>query len=65
MDGNCFSECLIYKASVNTTTNKYCYGTCENTFKDRYNKHKCSLEINELTNYVWELKEKNINYFIN
>ena len=23
MDGNCLSECLIYKASVNTTTNKY------------------------------------------
>ena len=23
MDGNCLSECLIYKASVSTTTNKY------------------------------------------
>ena len=33
MDGNCLSECLIYKASVNTTTNKYCYGFCKNTFK--------------------------------
>ena len=31
MDGNCLSECLIYKASVSTTTNKYYYGTCENT----------------------------------
>ena len=52
MDGNCLSECLIYKASVNITTNKYYYGTCENTFKERYNRentfkercnnHKCS-----------------------
>ena len=33
MDGNCLSECLIYKASVSTTTNKYYYGTSENTFK--------------------------------
>ena len=34
MDGNCLSECLIYKASVITTTNKYYYGTCENAFKE-------------------------------
>ena len=27
MDGNCLSVCLIYKASVNITTNKYYYGT--------------------------------------
>ena len=42
MDGNCLSECIIYKASVNTTTSKYCYVTCENTFKERFNNHKCS-----------------------
>ena len=41
MDGNCLSDSLIYKASVITTTNKYYYGTCENTFKERYNNHKC------------------------
>ena len=40
MDGNCLSECLIYKASVSTSTNKYHYDTCENTFKERYNDHK-------------------------
>ena len=33
LDGNCLSEYLIYKASVNITTNKCYYGTCENTFK--------------------------------
>ena len=42
MDGNCLSECLIYKASVITTANKHYYGTCENTFKERYNNHKSS-----------------------
>ena len=35
MDGNWLSECLPYKASVSTTTNKYYYGTCENNFKER------------------------------
>ena len=66
MDGNCLSECLIYKASVNTTTNKYYYGTCENTFKERYNNHKCSFrnkspeKNTELSQYLWELKDENI-----
>ena len=42
MDGNCLSERLIYKAPVSTITNKYYYGTCKNTFKERYNNHNCS-----------------------
>ena len=71
MDGNCLSECLIYEASVNTTTNKYYYGTCENNFKEHYNNHKCSFRNKSrekntvLSKYVRELKEKNINYLIN
>ena len=71
MDGNCFSEYLIFKASVSTTTNKYYYGTCENTFKERYSNHNCSFrnkcrkKNTELSKYVWELKQKDINYFIN
>ena len=66
MDGNCLSECLICKASVSATTNKYYYCTCENTFKECYNNHNCSFrnkscEKNaELSKYVWELKEKDI-----
>ena len=71
MDGNGLSECLIYKASVSPTTNKHYCGTGENTFKKCYNNHKCSLRNKsgvantELFKYVWELKERNINYFIN
>ena len=44
MDGHCLSECecLIYKASASTTTNKYYYYTCENPWKERYNNHNCS-----------------------
>ena len=63
MDGNCLSECLIYKTSVSTTTSKYYYGTCENTFKEHYNNHNCyfrnkSREKNtELSKYVWELED--------
>ena len=58
MDGNCLSECLVYKASVSTTTNKYYYDTCENASKERYNNQKCffrnkSCEKNtELSKYV-------------
>ena len=64
MDGNRLSECLIYKASVNTTTNKYFYGTCENTTKERYNNHKCffknkALERNiELSKYIGIERER-------
>ena len=60
----------MYKASVNTITDKYYYCTCENTFKERYNNHKCSFgnksreKNTELVKYVWELKEKNSNYII-
>ena len=64
MNGNCLSECLIYKASVNTTTNKYFYGTCENTTKERCNNHKCffknkALERNiELFKYIGIERER-------
>ena len=72
VDSNCLSECLIYKASsVSTTTNKCYYVTYKNTFKERYNNHNCSFrnksreKNTELSKYVWELKEKDITYFIN
>ena len=64
MDGNCLSECLIYKASVSATTNKYYYGTCENTLKERYNNHKCSFrnksreKNTELSKYVWGIERE-------
>ena len=71
MSGNCLPESFIFKASVSTTTNKYYNGTCENTFKEHYNNHKCSVrnksreKNTELFKHVWELKERDINCFIN
>ena len=70
MSGNCLSECFIYNASIETPTYRNYYGTCENTFKERYNNHTCSFrnkskENSELSKYVWELKDKNVNFSIN
>ena len=67
----CLSECFIYKASIDTPTCRIYYGTCENTFKERYNNHTCSFRIKsrekntELSKYVWELKDKDVNFSIN
>ena len=71
MDGNCFSESFICKASVSTTTYKYYYGACGSNFKECYNNHKCSFrnkshgKNTELSKYACELKEGDINYYIN
>ena len=71
MDGSCLSQSLIYKASVSSTANKYYYGTNENTFKECYTTHKCSFrnesceKNTELSKYIWKLKERDINYFMN
>ena len=61
----------MFPDDIGTTANKYYYGTCENTFKERYNNHNCSFrnksrqKNTELSKYIWELKKKDINYFIN
>ena len=57
----CLPECLIYKASVNRTINKYYF---ERTIKEHFNNHKCSFrnksrdKKTELLKYVWELEER-------
>ena len=70
MDGNCLSECLIYKASVSTTNKSY-YGTCENTFKEHEITRNVLLEINLLKRilnypsmYPRKLKESEILIFL-
>ena len=71
INGNCFSEGTIYKASIETTANKSYYCTFENKFKERENSHTCYFrnevceETTKLSNFVWKLKKKDINYFIN
>ena len=46
MDGNCLSECLIYKASVSTFNNNYYYGSCEILSKNVTITINVLLEIN-------------------
>ena len=70
LNQNCLSECLVYSAIVNTSTTKSDYGTCEKSFKERYNNHTLSFrnksrqKSTQLSNYIWELKENGKNYTI-
>ena len=54
----CLSECLVYNAVVNTSRTKYYDGSCEKSFKDRYNSHTSSFRKKsyqksaELSNYI-------------
>ena len=67
------SESLVYKATVSQTPsqiNKYYYGTCEKTFKERYNNHtatfrnKSKQKSTGLSKHIWELKGNNIQHQI-
>ena len=60
-------SCL--KAAVSQTLsqiNKYYYGTCEKTFKERYNNHtatfrnKSKQKSTEFSQHIWELKGNSI-----
>ena len=70
LNQNCLSECLVYNAIVNTSTTKNYYGTCEKSFKERYNnltssfRNKSRQKGAELSNYIWELKKNGENYTI-
>ena len=60
LNGECFSQCLIYKGKHITSNNSFVYyGTSEWKFKTRYNKHtklfrrhECINET-ELSKHVW------------
>ena len=61
----------MYNASVdrlNTNKTKHYYGTCEKNFKERYNNHTASFRnkskanSTELSKYIWELKDNNIQH---
>ena len=62
---------LEYNALVDwldTNKTKHFYGTCSKKFKERYNNHtaafrsKTKEKSTELSKYIWELKDNNINY---
>ena len=70
LNQNCLSECLVYNAVVNTSTTKNYYGTCEKSFKEKYNNHTSSFKnksrqkTTELSNYIWESKENGENHTV-
>ena len=63
------SRYLVHNALVerlDTNKTKHYYGTCKKNFKERYNNHTASFrnknkeKSTELSKYIWELKDNNI-----
>ena len=72
LGGKCLEKNVIYQAKVTTTsdpskTESY-VGLCSTSFKDRYRNHinsfKHQKKSNEtmLSNHIWDLKNKNIDF---
>ena len=73
LDDKCLTKCVVYEATVTETTsnNEATYiGLTENEFKTRLNLHKSSFKLEHkrtstaLSDPVWKLKNKNINFNI-
>ena len=76
LSNKCITESVVYQATVtikDKTTNRppqTYVGLTENSFKTRLANHKASFNsfdkrnATELSKYVWELKNQNINYTI-
>ena len=69
MPGKCQTTSLIYQASVKTEEKTETYvGLTVNSFKKRYSGHKSSFKHNKrrhettLSKYIWELKDKKVDY---
>ena len=64
LNGECLTQCLVYKATSTTSSNSFVYyGTSEGEFKSRYNNHTKSFRHREYMNEtkllknVWDLKD--------
>ena len=73
LDGKCLTSSVIYQATVTRldNQNKETYiGLTENSFKTRYNGHSANLNNHDkrsattLSEYVWKLKDTNIQHNI-
>ena len=71
LDGNCLSNCIIYKATVSSEKEQVAYiGLTSTRSKERYNNHNKSFNHEkyeneaELSKYVWKLKKKNSKFSI-
>ena len=64
LNGECLTQCLVYKATSTTSSNSFVYyGTSEGEFKSRYNNHKKSfrhpeyMNETELSKHLWYLND--------
>ena len=71
LNGKCLSHCIVYKAEVNTSSEKHTYyGLCEGEFKSRYNNHTKSFRSRkyenetELSKLLWRLKDEGSEFSI-
>ena len=71
LNGECLTQCLVYKATSTTSSNSFVYyGTSEGEFKTRYNDHtkyfrhcECMNET-ELSKHVWNLKDHGLTNYL-
>ena len=73
LDGMCLTPAITYSATVTTKPNNaehIYYGLCEPSFKARYGGHVYSFKhiearaSSELSNFIWKLKERGVDYSI-
>ena len=75
LNGSCKTSSVVYEAKVeyevdNKRLSKIYIGASQTEFKLRYNNHVCSFrnyhkrKDTSLSNFVWSLKEKNVDYNI-
>ena len=64
LNGECLTQCLVYKTTSTTSRNSFnYYGTSEGEFKSRYNnrtkssRHCECMNETELSKHVWNLKD--------
>ncbi len=71
LDNKCMTPSVVYQATVkrhDTNTEETYVGLTEHSFKTRYNGHMSSFKNNEnkhataLSEYIWTLKDKNVQY---
>ena len=63
-NGECLTQCLVYKATSATSRKRFVYyETSEGEFRSRYNNHTKSfrhcecINMTELSKHVWNLKD--------
>ena len=71
LNRKCLTKSIVYRAKVTSDREVKSYiGACETTFKERWRNHMSSIRLEHkktqtaLSQYIWNLKQSNINYNI-